>query len=343
MDNQTTVSPLSEARNFTMIENVLYYSGQGIMGVLMLFSLFTNVIVMYVFVSKKFGKKTIVKYLYANISMSDELFIVACLMKVTVYGQSCHSNCRAVLGYIITISGFVSAYSMAWIAFKRYQSIAFPIQHHTKTSTLPALAIVAVIWIFSVATPLIFIRFEAVTEYEGTLFLETCTMFTSTVMSLNSYPYINLLGMVGIPLLIGLVFSLKAIYILLCSKTVDIVRQKQLRNRKLRASFMIAVVIVTFAICWLPITLLFVVNNLNYSSMKFCDYNYNAYFLLTILLMFEFWINPVIYWYMNTDFRSGINNILKQSKTKLKCSRSEEISATNTTTNTTNNDGMNRY
>lgn len=340
MDNQTTLSPLSNERNFTMVENSLYYLGQVIVGSLMLFSLFTNIIVMYIFVSKKFGKKTIIKYLYANISLSDELFIIASLIQITIYGQSCHSNCRAFLGYSITISGFVSTYSMALIAFKRYQGIAFPIQSQTKTSKLSVFVVIAIIWIFSVATPLIFIRFEKVTEYDGTLFLKTCTMITYTVMSLNSYPYFNLLGMVVIPLLIGLIFSLKAIQNLVCSKTVDIVRQKKLMERKLRASFMIAIVIVTFAVCWLPITSLFFINNLNYSSMKFCDYNYNAYFILTILLMLEFWINPVIYWYMNTDFRSGINHILKQTKTKLKwkCCCFEDLIGTNTTntSNTTN-------
>lgn len=123
-----TVEPWLYGRyNYTSTELALHHGTQVLIGILTIFSAITNVIVIYVFSNKKFGKRTTVKYLYANISLSDEMFIVACLVALQVH-PTCSFGCRRFLGLVIQISGFVSAYTMALIAFKRYYGIAFPMR-----------------------------------------------------------------------------------------------------------------------------------------------------------------------------------------------------------------------
>lgn len=326
MINSTTFAPLIGRYDYTTTEMVLHRTAQGIIGLLTVFSAFTNIIVIYVFFNKNFGKRTTIKYLYAHISLSDEVFIFACLIQVMVYGKSsCTVNCRRFLGVVITMTGFVSSYTMAWIAFRRYYGIAFPLKELVQSRRkLPLLVGIVIIWTFSIAATLLYTKYELIDEYNETLLLEQCTLLSYNIVASKQYPYVPLIGMVIVPLVIGLLFSLSTIYILqtrrLVGDHIDIDKLRKDRAGKLKSTFMIAIVIVSFVTCWLPITWLSLVDNLNYSTMTFCDFDYNAYAITTILLMLSFFVNPVIYWYMSPHFRRGINHIFLKRKVGGSCS-----------------------
>lgn len=319
--SNTTSEPWLQGRyNYTTTEWILHRGTHAVMGLLTIFSAFTNIIVIYVFSNKKFGKRTVVKYLYANISLSDELFTFACLIQVTVYGvSSCSLECRRFLGLTITISGFVSAYTMALIAFKRYYGIAFPFKEMVQNrKKLPFVIGIVVIWMFSIVAVLYFMRYAQIREYHETLLLQQCNVLTYTFVALKDSPYFPLVGMVILPLAFGLFFSLLTIVLLQRKKAVgdhvDIAKLNNERKIKLKATIMITVIIVSFIVCWLPVTLLTLVDNLSLSTRKFCDFNYNAYGIVAILLMVSFFINPIIYWYMCPDFRRGIEHILNRKR-----------------------------
>lgn len=317
----TTVTPLIGRYEYTTTELVIHRTAQAIIGLLTLFSGFTNIIVIYVFSNKSFGKRTITKYLYASISLSDEVFILACLVQVMIYGQSqCSVDCRRFLGLVITITSFVSAYTMALIAFRRYYGIAFPFKDLVQNrEKLPFLVSIIIIWIFSISVTLYFMKYEKIDDLNETFLLEQCTLLTYALVALRDYPYFPLIGMVIVPLAIGLFFSVNTINILQRRQLVgdqanDVAKLNKVRAEKLKSTFMIAVVIVSFITCWLPITVLTLVDNLNYSTMEYCDFNYNAYGIVTMLLMLSFFVNPIIYWYMCPHFRRGINHIFFQRK-----------------------------
>lgn len=61
---------------------------------------------------------------------------------------------------------------------------------------------------------LFFIRYVEITERNGTLLLEQCTMLSYTLVALKDYPYFPLIGLVIVPLIFGLLLSSKAIYTL---------------------------------------------------------------------------------------------------------------------------------
>lgn len=316
-----TLGPLIIGRyDYTTTEMFLHRTVQGIIGLLTIFSAFTNIIVIYVFSNKNFGKRTIIKYLYANISLSDEVFVLSCLMQVVIYGESsCTFNCRRFIGLVIMMSGFISAYTMALIAFKRYYGIAFPLKELVQgRKKLPFVIAIVLIWLFSISAVLFFMKYEQIEELNETFLFEQCTLLTYSLVALRQYPYFPLIGLVIVPLVIGLFFSLNTIYILqrrqIVGDSVDSAKLKENRQNKLKSTFMIAVVIISFVICWLPVTVVKLVDNLNYSTMEFCDYNYNLYCITTMLLMLSLFINPVIYWYMSPHFRRGINHIFLKRK-----------------------------
>lgn len=320
MINNTTLVPLNGRYNYTTTEMILHRTTEGIIGLLTMFSAFTNIIAIYVFCNKKFGKRTIIKYLYVNISLSDEVFIFACLIQVAIYGNSsCTLNCRRFLGLAITMTGFVSSYTMALIAFRRYYGIAFPLKDLVQNrKKLPFIIAIVIIWTYSIGVVLFFMRYQEINDHNDTLLLQQCTVLTYSMVALKDHPYFPLIGMVIVPLVFGLFFSLNTIYILQKRKPigdhVNIAKLKKGNAGKLKSTFMIAVVIVSFVICWLPITLLALVDNLNYPTMNYCDLNYNAYGITTMLLMLSFFINPVIYWYMCPHFRCGVNHIICKRK-----------------------------
>lgn len=309
--------------NYTLSELVIHRATEGIIGLSMIFSAFTNAIVIYVLLNKKFGKRTTIKYLYAHISLSDELFILSSVISVLLYDQSsCSLDCRRFLGVTVTISGFVSAYTMVLIAFKRYIGIAFPFKELSQNQKkLPYIIAIVVIWTFSIGATMYFMRYVEICQYKQTLLLQQCTMLSYVFVALKEDPYYPLVGMVIVPLALGLLFSLMSIVILqkrqFVGDHVDIARLKKSRQDKLKSTFMIAVVIVGFMISWFPITLLALVYTINLSKMELCDLNYIAYAILTALLMLSFWINPIIYWYMSPQFRRGITQIFKKGGASL--------------------------
>lgn len=318
--NNTTVKVWPGRYDYTADEEVLHRATEIVVGLLTIFSAITNVIVIYIFSYTKFGKRTTIKYLYASISLSDEMFIVACLIEVARLGNStCSLDCRRFLGLVVLITGFVSAYTMALIAFKRFHCIVFPMhEFRQKRKKLPYL--LGVIWVLSIGAVLYFERYQPIQEYNETLLLRECTMLRYTFVAYKDNPYFPLIAMVVVPLTLGLVFSLITIASLLRRKLVigdhvDIDQLKKRRRVKLRATVMITVMILSFAISWLPITLLQMEYAVNLSKM--CDLNYRLYAIFTTLLMSSFAVNPVIYWYMCPAFRRGVYDIFcrRQSTT----------------------------
>lgn len=335
VDNESSFDTLGR-HNYTMTELVIHRGTEGIIGLLTIFSAFNNIIVIYVLLNEKFGKRTSIKYLYANISLSDEVFIFTSLTAISFYGHSsCSLDCRRIIGQTVTISGFVSAYTMALISFKRYYGLAFPLKEMTQNrKKMPFLIGIVVIWSFSISATMYFMRYVAIPEYHDTLLLQQCTMLSYSFVALKDDPYFALVGMVIVPLAFGLFFSLMSIVILqrrkLIGDHIDIARLKKERHDKLKATFMIVVVIVSFVICWLPITLLALVYTsrytLNFSKIN-CDLNYSAYGILTSLLMLSFWINPVIYWYMCPHFRRGVKYIFSKKRIVEQQQRSVTVSS----------------
>lgn len=170
------------------------------------------------------------------------------------------------------------------------------------------------IWVFSISGVLYFERYQEIPVSNETLLLQHCAMHTYIFVAMKDHPYFPLVGMAIVPMTLGLFFSIKTIVILQRRKVIigdheDTNRLKQGKKAKLRATFMIAVMILSFVISWLPITLLGVKYTTSLSTMKFCDLDYNLYAIFTILLMSSFWVNPVIYWYMSPDFRRGVHSI----------------------------------
>lgn len=309
--NTTTLSNALARQSFSTPEEILLRFVQVIIAVLMIFSVFTNAIVIRIFLSRKYGKLTTAKILYANISLSDELFLCTCIAQSIVYGDECNGNCRIGFSYATHISGFVSTYTIAFIAFKRYHVIAFPMQNRFN-SKWPILGVLFCIWCFSTVMTLIFVQYVEVKQYDSSFFSRICTVISSPVEASHQTPYFSLVAMVLLPLLIGIFFSSLAAYSLQQTKIVgDNATEEAIakrRSQKSRSIFMILVVIVTFAVCWLPVTIFYTIERLNYHTRAQCDYNYYLYGVFTALLMVEFGANPVIYWFMNPDFRNGLKS-----------------------------------
>lgn len=196
-----------------------------------------------------------------------------------------------------------------------YQAIAFPLQNRAgkKPRIITLILPILGIWAFALIMPLSFVRYSEPEARNATelspFFQGICQIIATPVKASHHHPYFSLVTMVSLPFLLGVCFSLLTIYSITRSGIVgegNTCQAEKVRRRKLKSIFMILIIITLFATCWLPITLFYTWERLMYFVRKECDYNYNAYAWFSTLLMAEFAANPIVYWFMNADFRKGV-------------------------------------
>lgn len=233
--------------------------------------------------------------------MSDLIFLLTSLFSIFI-------DSSQILNFLINhISAFVSTYTMALIAFHRYKAIAYPMQNQPGRKVGKSVIIsIVLIWILSIAFSTLFQDFNIFgpTPEENTFFSQMCRLVSTPVKATKHVPFFTLIMMVIFPLAMGLVFSLLAIYKLSFHGTENnIIKRKQLKS-----VFIILIVIVTFGVCWIPVSVYFAVEGV-LSGGGGCDYNYVLYAIFGVLLMIQFTANPIIFWAMDSGFRNGVTLI----------------------------------
>ncbi|XP_029926969.1 neuropeptide Y receptor type 4-like [Myripristis murdjan] len=76
-----------------------------------------------------------------------------------------------------------------------------------------------------------------------------------------------------------------------------------------RINIMLAALITAFALCWLPLTIFNVVSDWNQEALPVCHHNL-LFSLCHLLAMSSTCINPVIYGFLNTNFRQEVREAL---------------------------------
>ncbi|KAM8858615.1 neuropeptide Y receptor type 1-like [Spinachia spinachia] len=86
-----------------------------------------------------------------------------------------------------------------------------------------------------------------------------------------------------------------------------------------RINIMLVALITAFALCWLPLTIFNVVSDWNQEALPICHHNL-LFSLCHLLAMSSTCINPVIYGFLNSNFRQEVREVLLHCR----CSPVEE-------------------
>ncbi|TNN56149.1 Neuropeptide Y receptor type 1 [Liparis tanakae] len=86
-----------------------------------------------------------------------------------------------------------------------------------------------------------------------------------------------------------------------------------------RINIMLVALITAFALCWLPLTIFNVVSDWNQDALPICHHNL-LFSLCHLLAMSSTCINPIIYGFLNSNFRQEVREVLLHCR----CIRLEE-------------------
>ncbi|XP_064621790.1 adenosine receptor A1-like [Lineus longissimus] len=284
----------------------------GIELVIGIFSIFGNVLVVLA-VWKNTPLRTITNTFIVSLAVADllvGLVAVPCAV-VTFYGHPLNDfyGCL-ILNCIVVILTQGSIFSLLAIAFERFVAVRHPLRYQEWFSNKTAGIAIIVLWLAAVLIGLV-----PTFGWHGTRYIEGSCQFT-IVIDMKYMVYFNFFGFVLIPLVI-LFFIYFYIFYAVRKQSqkiaaLEIVNDSLSRNnakmkRNKKAAKSLAVIVVIFAICWLPLHIL---NTLTVVCPQTCSYPFELLLSAIYLSHANSAINPLLYALGNSGFRRAFKKLL---------------------------------
>lgn len=321
-------------------------------GVTMVLGLLGNVGLICIITRRK-EKVNVTGIFICNLSFSDILVCVFCLPFTVVYTLMDHwvfgsLLCRLV-PFIQCTSVTVSVLSLVFIALERHQLIINP--SGWKPTVGHAHVALVLIWILACFTSSPFLVFQLLTNepyvsdpqsyweassnaenssMPSALFphgagpprMEACLEHWPSQQHRLAYTTWLLLFQYCGPLLLVLLCYVRVFARLRQRKDMlDRARiaDGQRMHHSRRINIMLLALITAFAVCWLPLTIFNAVSDWDQEALPVCNHNL-LFSLCHLLAMSSTCINPVIYGFLNSNFRQEVREALLQCH----CSHLEE-------------------
>ncbi|XP_053244441.1 substance-K receptor [Podarcis raffonei] len=254
--------------------------------------------------------RTVTNYFIVNLAFSD--LLMTALNTVFNFIYASHNVwyfgegfCRF-LNFIPVTAMFVSIYSMTALAAERYMAIVYPFRQ--KLSAGYTKVVIGIIWLvaFGLAFPQFFYA-QIRVDYGMT---KCVVAWPDDVHRKNLITYhITVIVLVYLLPLLVMFITYSAIGKALWNNAVPgdhtnvLSYQHMITAKKKFVRTMVAVVI-TFAICWFPYHLYFVLGNIRKDIYR-QKYIQQVYLAVFLLAMSSAMYSPIIYCCLNQKFRSG--------------------------------------
>ncbi|KAF7492719.1 putative G-protein coupled receptor 83 [Sarcoptes scabiei] len=294
-------------------------------GLIVMVSLFGNLLVCKVIQSKQTMRNRTTHLFIANLTISDLLMTIFTIpMNIArqilddwPFGDLC---CKLV-PFVQAISVYVSSLSMTMIAIDRYQTLCRPmkpriIQQISKWFWITSIWLVASILalpyaMFNHVVDVLNIPTSSLMVLSTTKPLFRCKAIypgddpqsyrrVITLLAFTTQFCIPMIIVAVCYILIGMKISRRS-----CIGEHTIEQVHQHLNSKRKTIKMLIVVVATFAICWLPYNLLYIVED--FFQINF---SLSIHYIAHWLAMSSICYNPFIYFWLNRGYRQGILNIL---------------------------------
>uniref|UniRef100_A0A3Q2P6D2 G-protein coupled receptors family 1 profile domain-containing protein n=1 Tax=Fundulus heteroclitus TaxID=8078 RepID=A0A3Q2P6D2_FUNHE len=245
-------------------------------------------------------KVNVTSIFICNLSFSDILVCVFCLPFTVIYTLMDHwvfgsLLCRLV-PFIQCVSVTVSVLSLVFIALERHQLIINP--SGWKPSVPQAYMAVIFIWVLA--------------SFTSTPFLLACVEHWPSHEHRVAYATWLLLFQYCGPLLLVLLCYVR-VFVRLRHRKDMLDRARTPENQRMtnsrRINIMLVALITAFALCWLPLTVFNVLADWNLEALPVCHHNL-LFSLCHLLAMSSTCINPIIYGFLNSNFRQEVREVL---------------------------------
>ena len=275
-----------------------------------------------------------INFFIVNMAMSDLLFPIVYFPSIVAKinygywllgGPVGQALCK-LHNVLVYVSVFVSIQSLALIAVDRYGAVVFPL-HSPLISSKRCRFLILITWIIAVAANIPdAMAFELVEYQEGLVCVLKSNEVFGESLSYRNYAVSKLVIFWYVPLVLIAILYL-IVFIKLKSQNIPgegsaSGREQHSRRQKNVLKMSIAIV-VTFMVCWLPVTIRwFLVLYPPVSLMTAsCGFQYFA-LIASCLAHFNSAINPCISFIFSGNYRQGLKNL---SRCCLVCTRANQV------------------
>lgn len=267
------------------------------------------------------------------LSSADLIFIVCCVpFTALTYANDgwplSSGTCRMYM-YVIYVTAYCSVYTLVLMAFDRYLAVVHPFRNDTLRTTKAATAAVAVVWviIFSANSPLA-LHSDIVLGHRNQRgdCIYYCTYkplfhfnFSTEAMQRGRHFQVNpkfarlyygsffAFGYL-LPLAAIIFFYSCLVHELLWGRSAQVSRSRNAIVSKRRVTRLVIVVIIAFALCWLPIQVVFLMQHFGTNPQSRFFRTFHV--LSNCLAYANSSINPILYAFLSENFRNSFKALL---------------------------------
>lgn len=326
-----------------------------IFGLIVTLGLLGNLLVIVVIIMNQQMRST-TNLLILNLAFADLCFIVFCV-PFTATGYALPKWpfgviwCK-IVQYLIYVCAYASVYTLVIMSLDRYLAVVHPISSMAIRNEANTVRILIILWgvILAGHIPLL-LDYEVVDYVYFNEFRSVCIYKYSAnnnlVMLKIFYGSFFMFGYM-LPLsLICVLYGFMLKRLLYGVVPGGSQRAESIRSKKKRVTKMVVIVVAMFALCWLPIQVVFMVQNFGHYSE---DISYIAIQMVANCLAYmNSCVNPILYAFLSDNFRRSFRKLLccgsgtyefEYERTNVRPEKSERptpcrIPANNTTSTTT--------
>lgn len=298
---------LAEATNGEKAAKTLAYA-------LVIFVAFLGNVLVIGVVYKNKKMRTITNFQIVNMSVADILITVAA-MPATVFQIYQGSRwpfgsvpCKLVV-FLQGISVSCSVFTMACIAIDRFCAILFPYKRYIDQRRCNIM--IGLCWFLAVLlqSPTLYAMKISVAANQASCIEDWEPLFDNE-SSPKVYTVILFVSMYMFPLLVIAILYTAISHFLWRHKTPgsDVAKARKDRSKAAKVIKMLVIIVVIFAVCWLPI---FVTQFVMFFAEPKCGVSPSLSFIGFFLSHANSAVNPAIYGIFNDNFRAGFKQLLR--------------------------------
>ncbi|KAK2817246.1 hypothetical protein Q5P01_025437 [Channa striata] len=292
---------------------------------IILFGVIGNSLVIYV-VYKFKNLRTVTNFFIVNLAVADLLVNMLCLPFTLINTLCGEWKFGQVLCFMLPCAQgtavHVSTITLNIIALDRHRSIVYHME--TKMSKDMCAVVIVVTWVVSalLASPLAIFREYGTFDFSPDVSLQVCTeKWPGSSMNGSIYSISMLLVQYGLPLAINSVAYIR-IWNKLKSHMTRGGRSDRNQRRK-KTTKMLLTMVVVFAVSWLPFHAFQLAVDINSTVPDMKDFKL-LYTVFHIVAMCSTFVNPILYGWMNNNYRSAFLSVCKCYRPFRFCSKSSK-------------------
>ncbi|XP_023694605.1 neuropeptide Y receptor Y7 [Paramormyrops kingsleyae] len=274
---------------------------------IILLGLLGNSLVIYMIIRYR-NMRTVTNFFIANLALADLMVDSLCLPFTLVYTLLDEWKFGAILCHLVpysqALSVHVSILTLTIIALERHRCIVFHLDQ--RLSRPASFGIITLTWVVAavLAAPLaIFREYRYVEIAPIDLRIAVCSEKWPNGTNRDGIIYSFSMLLLQYVLPLGIIsYAYTRIWLKLKNHVSPCNRSDTLQRRK-NTTKMLALVVVVFAVCWLPFHIFQLASDLDL-VLKFKEYKL-LYTLFHIIAMCSTFTNPLLYGWMNKNYRNG--------------------------------------